>query len=230
MITIKNISKSYGKLRALSDINITFKQGEIIGLLGANGAGKSTLMKILAGILTADTGEINFFGKNLQEQTLHIKKEIGYLSEDNPLYEDMYVIEYLEYVANIYRVKTTNIQPIIETIGLVNDSKKKIKNLSKGNRQKVGIAQAILHDPIFLILDESSNGLDPLQRENFYKLLINISAEKIILFSTHNLHEIKDICTRFIILDKGRIVADNDSDSIDLVDHTFYKLTNEDNS
>lgn len=229
MIVADSIYKSYGSLEVLSDISFTLNSGEITGLLGVNGAGKSTLMKILAGILSPNKGNITFERKVFNQNALSVKYKIGYLSEDNPLYEDMYVKEYLEYVANIYKVSTTTIPSVIASVGLTNEYKKKIKELSKGNRQKVGLAQALIHEPYFLILDESTNGLDPHQRENYYKLLTNISKEKIILFSTHNLQEIKHICSRFIILNHGRIVADSDFQSIDIVENIFYELTNENN-
>lgn len=229
MIIAEHIYKSYGNLNVLLDVSIVLKPGEIVGLLGINGAGKSTLMKILAGVIQADNGKFIFNGADFTKNSLSIKREIGYLSEDNPLYEDMYVKEYLEYIAKIYKVDKQVISSVINTVDLKNECHKKIKELSKGNRQKVGIAQVLIHDPYFLILDESTNGLDPLQRESFYKLLIEISKEKIILFSTHNLQEIKDICTRFIILDKSQVVVDSDSQAINLVENTFYEIINENN-
>jgi ABC-2 type transport system ATP-binding protein len=206
------------------------RKGEIIGLLGVNGAGKSTLMKILSGIIPPDSGQVTFFGKELSADALDIKKQTGYLSEDNPLYEDMYVKEYLEYVAGIYKADKHFVLRIIEQTGLQTEYKKKIKALSKGNRQRVGIAQALIGDPVFLILDEATSGLDPNQRESLNKLFVELSANKIILFSTHILQEVRDICTRLILLNKGELVVDKQITEIESVEQTFHTLTNEYNS
>ena len=230
MVQVENISKSYGSLLALDDINMNMERGEIVGLLGINGAGKSTLMKILSGIVKPDIGIVNLSGCNLLCDNIHVKKNIGYLSEDNPLYEDMYVTEYLNYVANIYRVNAENISLLIERVGLVSEYKKKIGRLSRGNRQRVGIAQALLHDPEFLILDEPTGGLDPNQRDSLNQLFVELAQDKVILFSTHILQDVKDVCTRFVLLDKGRIVADESINNIESVEDTFRKLTNEDYS
>lgn len=230
MIEIHNISKSYGKLPALVDANFTVHKGEIVGLLGVNGAGKSTLMKILTGILKQDKGEVSVFGQDMLRDPLTVKKNIGYLSEDNPLYDDMYVREYLLYVAGIYKVEASRVEPIIDRVGLGKEKGKKIATLSKGNRQRVGIAQALIHDPALLILDEPTSGLDPNQKESLNRLFVDISPNKIILFSTHILQEVKDICTRFILVDKGRIVADKQVSEISSVEDIFHKLTHEDNS
>ncbi|EGK00876.1 ABC transporter ATP-binding protein [Dysgonomonas gadei] len=230
MIQIEHISKSYGNQVALSDVSFSMNKGEIIGLLGVNGAGKSTLMKILAGIIRPDSGHISFSGKDLFENALEIKRQTGYLSEDNPLYEDMYVKEYLSYVAGIYDAGKERISEVMEQTGLQKEYKKKIKDLSKGNRQRVGIAQALVNDPLFLILDEATSGLDPNQRESLNDLLIDLSINKVVLFSTHILHEVKDICSRFILLDKGQLIADHEIAEIDSIENMFHKLTNENNS
>lgn len=230
MIQIDHISKSYGGLTALSDISFSMQKGEVTGLLGVNGAGKSTLMKILSGILLPDTGQVSFFGKDLLSGSSDIKKQIGYLSEDNPLYEDMYVREYLVYVAEIYSSGKDTVAKVIEQTGLKGEYKKKIKELSKGNRQRVGIAQTLINDPDFLILDEATSGLDPNQRDSLNKLFVDLSKDKIILFSTHILQEVKDICSRFVLLDKGKLVADYQINQIDSVEDAFHKLTNENNS
>jgi ABC-2 type transport system ATP-binding protein len=206
------------------------RKGEIAGLSGINGAGKSTLMKILAGIIRPDSGKINFSGKDLFVNSLEIKQQTGYLSEDNPLYEDMYVKEYLAYVADIYKADKGRVYEVIEQTGLQKEYRKKIKDLSKGNRQRVGIAQALVNDPLFLILDEATSGLDPNQRENLNNLLVGLSGNKTILFSTHILHEVKDICSRFILLDKGRLIADREITRIDSVKDMFHTLINENNS
>ncbi|GAB6123200.1 ABC transporter ATP-binding protein [Dysgonomonas termitidis] len=230
MIQIEHISKSYGDQIVLSDVSFSMNKGEIIGLLGVNGAGKSTLMKILSGIIRPDSGHISFSGKNLFENSLEIKRQTGYLSEDNPLYEDMYVKEYISYVAGIYDADKECISEVIEQTGLQKEYKKKIKDLSKGNRQRVGIAQALVNDPLFLILDEATGGLDPNQRESLNNLLIDLSINKVVLFSTHILHEVKDICSRFILLDKGQLIADHEIGEIDSIENMFHKLTNENNS
>lgn len=226
MIQVEHISKHYGNLAALSDVSFSIQKGEIAGLLGVNGAGKSTLMKILSGIVRPDEGKVSFFGKDLFAGSLEIKKQIGYLSEDNPLYDDMYVREYLEYVRGIYKSDKRKVAEVIESAGLQNEYKKKIKELSKGNRQRVGIAQALINDPVFLILDEATSGLDPNQRENLNNLFIELSKEKIILFSTHILHEVKDICSRIILLDKGNLVADKQVSEIDSTENIFHELVN----
>lgn len=230
MVQIENISKKYGNIEALRNINLTIHDGEIVALLGVNGAGKSTLMKILAGILLPDSGTVNIGGYNIYIDDREGQKQIGYLSEDNPLYEDMYVREYLDYVADIYRVNKGEIDLLIDKAGLKQESKKKIGALSKGNRQRVGIAQALIHNPALLILDEPTNGLDPNQRENLNRLLIEQTKNKIILLSTHLLKEVQTFCTRYILIHKGQIIADKSQREIESLEETFYKLTNENNS
>lgn len=226
MIQIENISKHYGQLKALSDVSFSMTTGEVVGLLGVNGAGKSTLMKILSGIITPDTGKVTFFGKDLLTGALDIKAQIGYLSEDNPLYDDMYVREYLDYVRGIYHADTSKIEEVIEHTGLKNEYKKKISNLSKGNRQRVGIAQALINDPTFLILDEATVGLDPSQRDSLNRLFLDLSKDKIILFSTHILSEVKEICSRFVLLDEGRLISDRQISDIDSVESLFREFAN----
>lgn len=233
MIQVEHISKHYGTLAALSDVSFSMQKGEVVGLLGVNGAGKSTLMKIMSGIIRPDKGQISFWGKDLLRDSIEIKKQIGYLSEDNPLYDDMYVREYLEYVRGIYNANKNRVAEVIEAAGLQKEYKKKIGELSKGNRQRVGIAQALINDPAFLILDEATSGLDPNQRESLNNLFVELSKNKIILFSTHILHEVKDICTRLILLDKGNLIADRQVSDIDSVENIFHNLvskSDEDNS
>ncbi|NDV68062.1 ATP-binding cassette domain-containing protein [Dysgonomonas sp. 25] len=225
MIKVENISKSYGSQQALSDVSFTLNRGEVVALLGVNGAGKSTLMKILSGILQPDKGTVDIFGKNYTENPLAAKKKIGYLSEDNPLYDDMYVREYLDYVAGIYHVDKAGIPALIEQVGLKDEYRKKIGTLSKGNRQRVGVAQALIHNPPFLILDEAASGLDPNQRESLNQLISGQSEDKIILLSTHILQDVRDICTRFIVIDKGRLVSDKQIGEVDSVEETFFALT-----
>lgn len=233
MIQVGHISKHYGTLAALSDVSFSIQKGEVVGLLGVNGAGKSTLIKILSGIIRPDKGQIYFWGKDLLRDSIEIKKLIGYLSEDNPLYDDMYVREYLEYVRGIYKAAKVRVAEVIEAAGLQKEYKKKIRELSKGNRQRVGIAQALINDPAFLIFDEATSGLDPNQRESLNNLFVELSKDKIILFSTHILHEVKDICTRLILLDKGNLIADRQVSDIDSVENIFHNLvskSDEDNS
>ena len=205
-------------------------KGEFVGLLGVNGAGKSTLMKILSGILKADSGNVSFNNKEFSDDSSDIKKRIGYLSEDNPLYDDMYVKEYLTYVAGIYNADRKRIDLLIDQTGLQKEYKKKIKELSRGNRQRVGVAQALIHDPEFLILDEATSGLDPNQRESLNNLLIELSANKVILYSTHILSEVEEYCSRFVLLDKGHLIADHKIAEIDSIKEIFHQLTNENNS
>lgn len=230
MIEVKNISKSYGTIQALSDISLTINRGEIVALLGVNGAGKSTLMKILTGIIQPDKGSVSIFGKDIRKENLAVKRETGYLSEDNPLYDDMYVLEYLNYVADIYKVKRDAIATLIPQVGLDKETGKKIQTLSRGNRQRVGIAQSLIHNPSFLILDEPTSGLDPNQRDSLNRLFTDISRDKIILFSSHILQDVKDICTRFVLIDKGVVVADKKIEEIETVEDFFHQITNEDNS
>ena len=230
MIQIEHISKKYGDLTALDDVSFTMQKGEIVGLLGVNGAGKSTLMKILSGITAPDKGSISFFGADLLSCSPDIKRQTGYLSEDNPLYDDMYVKEYLDYVAGIYKTDKGRVDLLIEQTGLEKEYRKKISELSKGNRQRVGIAQALINDPVFLILDEATSGLDPNQRESLNNLFMELSKEKIILFSTHILQEVKDICSGFVLLDKGKVVANHKIGEIDSIEDLFHTLTNENNS
>ena len=226
MVQVEQISKHYGELKALSEVSFSMQKGEIVGLLGVNGAGKSTLMKILSGIIRPEKGTVSFFGNNFTADSLKIKKQIGYLSEDNPLYDDMYVREYLEYVRGIYKSDKRRVTEAIESAGLQNEYKKKIKELSKGNRQRVGIAQALINDPVFLILDEATSGLDPNQRESLNNLFVELSKDKIILFSTHILSEVKDICSRLILLDKGSLIADRQVSEIDSIENIFRELVN----
>jgi ABC-2 type transport system ATP-binding protein len=230
LIQIEHISKKYGEQVALSDVSFSMRKGEITGLIGVNGAGKSTLMKILAGSLDPDSGTITFPGKDLFTDSAEIKRKTGYLSEDNPLYADMYVKEYLEYIAGIYKCEKENISRVIAQTGLQKEYRKKIRTLSKGNRQRVGIAQALIHDPLFLILDEATSGLDPNQRESLNNLFTELAKDKIILFSTHILHEVKDICSRLILLDKGRLIINKSMEEVESVENTFHTLTNENNS
>ena len=225
MIQVQNISKGYGNLQALSEINFEMHKGEIIGLLGVNGAGKTTLMKILSGIIYPDEGDILFDNMSYCQHASDIKRKLGYLSENNPLYEDMYVSEYLRYIAGLYKIHISKISEIIEKTGLTSESKKKIKTLSKGNKQRVGIAQVLIHDPEFIILDEATSGLDPNQRESLNSLLKTLSEEKIILFSTHVLQDVRDVCNRIICIEKGILISDQKKSDIsfDSLEQIFNK-------
>lgn len=230
MIKALNISKSYGNLQALSNVSLTLSKGEIVGLLGVNGAGKSTLMKIMSGIIEPDKGMLEVFGKTFCNNPIDLKRKIGYLSEENPLYGDMYVKEYLEYTAGIYNLDKTKVGVIIEKLNLIKESSKKISTLSRGNRQKVGIAQVLIHDPCFLILDEMTSGLDPNQKEVINNLIQEFAKDRIILLSTHILSEVKEICSRFILMNMGHIIADKNMKDIDSIENTFFELINENNS
>ncbi len=230
MIHVKGISKSYKNKIALENVNFSASQGEIIALLGVNGAGKSTLMKILTGILSPDAGTVDILGYNVEKNPIEVKRTIGYLSEENPLYEDMYVMEYLSYVGEIYGVEPQRMKDIIEQVNLTKEYKKKIKALSRGNKQRVGIAQALLHNPKFIILDEPHTGLDPNQRASLNVMLKDRSQDKVLLFSTHLLQDVKDICTRFVFINDGKIVADDRVENIHTIEKIFQSITNEDNS
>lgn len=230
MIEALNISKSYGNLQALSNVSLTLRKGEIVGLLGVNGAGKSTLMKIMSGIIEPEKGMLKVFGKTFCNNPIDLKRKIGYLSEENPLYGDMYVKEYLEYTAGTYNLDKTKVEVIIEKLNLLKESSKKISTLSRGNRQKVGIAQVLIHDPCFLILDEMTSGLDPNQREVVNNLIQEFAKDRIILLSTHILTEVKEICSRFILMNMGYIIADKNMKDIDSIENTFFELINENNS
>ena len=208
-IEVKNISKYYGTQKALDQISFSLKSGEIVGFLGPNGAGKSTMMKIITTYLNQDEGEVFVNGFNVKTEAINVKKTVGYLPEHNPLYLEMYVKEYLQFCASIHKVTKDKITTIIELVGLTAESHKKIKQLSKGYRQRVGLAAALLHDPEVLILDEPTTGLDPNQLISIRNLIREIGKTKTILFSTHIMQEVEAICDRVIIIKKGKIVADS---------------------
>lgn len=228
MIQIHNISKSYGEQKAVHKVSFEIAEGEIVGFLGPNGAGKSTTMKILAGTLAPDSGSVLMFGKDISQFPIECKRRIGYLPEDNPLYGTMYVREYLEYAGNIYLPKKQvreAVTEMVETCGLQKEYHKKIDNLSKGNRQRVGLAQALIHKPDFLILDEPTAGLDPNQQEEMLKLIQSYSPGKQILLSTHSLPEAKKICSRILIIHEGEIRANKQSEAIESIEEMFFGLT-----
>ena len=209
-IIVKNLTKVYDKNLALNKISLSIQKGEIVGLLGPNGAGKSTLMKILSRALIQDEGEVSICDIDSKKNNLIIKSKIGYLPEKNPLYNNMYVKEYLNFVSNIYKIKDSKnrIMEIMNVTGLIKEHKKKISMLSKGFKQRVGLAATLIHNPEVLILDEPTTGLDPNQLIEIRKLIKNISKEKTVLLSTHILQEVYKICSRVILLNNGRIIDD----------------------
>ena len=207
-IEIKNISKSYGDKQALDNISFSIKKGEIVGLLGPNGAGKSTLMKILTTYLSPDKGSVMVNDFSAASQPMDVKKSIGYLPEHNPLHLDMYVREYLNYIVSIYKADKKQIEPILQDCGLTDHSDKKIGALSKGYRQRLGLAAALISNPEVLILDEPTTGLDPNQLIEIRNLIKEAGKQKTILLSTHIMQEVEAICDRVIIIKQGQIVAD----------------------
>ncbi len=207
-ISVSNITKSFGKQKALSDVSFEIKKGEIVGFLGPNGAGKSTMMKILTTYHDADSGKALVNGYDVKTDKSKVQKSIGYLPEHNPLYLEMYVKEYLAFNAELYHVKKSSITDIIERTGLAPEAHKKIGQLSKGYRQRVGLAAALLHDPEVLILDEPTTGLDPNQLLEIRKLIREIGKEKTIILSTHIMKEVEAVCDRVLIINKGVLVAD----------------------
>lgn len=209
-VSVHQLSKYYGKQKALDEVSFTLHPGEICGFLGPNGAGKSTTMKIITGYLDDYSGEVSVCGINMRHHPLEAKARIGYLPEHNPLYPDMYVPEYLEHVARLYRCSTPaqQVQAMMELTGLLPEKKKKIGQLSKGYRQRVGLAQALIHQPDVLILDEPMTGLDPNQLEDIRDLIIRTGKDKTILLSTHIMQEVEAICDRIIIINQGKVVAD----------------------
>ena len=213
-IEVVNISKNYGAQKALDNVSFSVKKGEIVGFLGPNGAGKSTLMKILTTYITSDSGTASVNGNDVQENQKAVQLSVGYLAEHNPLYLDLYVREYLAFNADVYKVAKSRIEEVITLTGLTPESHKKIGQLSKGYRQRVGIATALLHNPDVLILDEPTTGLDPNQLVEIRDLIRNIGADKTVFLSTHIMQEVEAICDRVIIINEGKIVTDKKLDKI----------------
>jgi ABC-2 type transport system ATP-binding protein len=213
-IEVKNISKSYGDQKALDNISFAIKRGEIVGFLGPNGAGKSTLMKILTTYLAADEGTALVNEQDINTNPKTVQLSIGYLPEHNPLYLDLYVREYLAFNADVYKVAKSRIEEVIQLTGLTTESHKKISQLSKGYRQRVGLANALLHNPDVLILDEPTTGLDPNQLLEIRNVIKNAGKDKTVFLSTHIMQEVEAICDRVIIIDKGKIVADKKLDHL----------------
>ncbi|MEP7279211.1 MAG: gliding motility-associated ABC transporter ATP-binding subunit GldA [Bacteroidota bacterium] len=210
-IEVKGLTKMYGEQKAVDDISFSAARGEIVGFLGPNGAGKSTTMKIITGYLLADAGLVTVCGLDVRTQSLETKKKIGYLPESNPLYYDMYVREYLDFVAGVHAIghKKSTTEDVIVTVGLTPERKKKIGQLSKGYKQRVGLAAALLHNPEVLILDEPTTGLDPNQIIEIREVIKQLGKNKTILFSSHILQEVEAICDRVIIINQGKLVADD---------------------
>ena len=230
-ITIEKVNKFYDKQQALTDISFSLKKGEIVGFLGPNGAGKSTLMKIITCYLQQDSGKVKVCDLDTQEKGLLVKSKIGYLPEHNPLYTDMYIKEYLSFVGSIYKIDNlkNRIAEIIQQTGLTTEQSKKIKELSKGFKQRVGLAAALIHNPEVLILDEPTTGLDPNQLVEIRNLVKEVGKDKTVLLSTHIMQEVDKMCNRVIIINKGKIVEDQlisnfQKDNIVLEEH-FRKLT-----
>ena len=207
-IQVSNITKEYGTQKALNNVSFSINKGEIVGFLGPNGAGKSTMMKILTTFLKASEGVAVVNDFNVNEATIDVQKSVGYLAEHNPLYLDMYVREYLNFNAEIYKIPKSEVDKVIERTGLSPEAHKKIEQLSKGYRQRVGLANALLHDPEVLILDEPTTGLDPNQLIEIRELIKNVGSQKTVLLSTHIMQEVEAICDRVIIINKGEIVLD----------------------
>ncbi|MCZ8198439.1 MAG: gliding motility-associated ABC transporter ATP-binding subunit GldA [Flavobacterium sp.] len=213
-IEVQNISKSYGAQKALDNVSFSVKKGEIVGFLGPNGAGKSTLMKILTTYINSDEGKASVNGNDVNENQKAVQQSVGYLPEHNPLYLDLYVREYLEFNADVYKVAKSRIEEVIQLTGLSAESHKKIGQLSKGYRQRVGLATALLHNPDVLILDEPTTGLDPNQLVEIRNVIKNVGKNKTVFLSTHIMQEVEAICDRVIIINNGKIVTDKKLDKL----------------
>lgn len=215
-IEVKNITKLYGAQKALNNVSFNVGSNEIVGFLGPNGAGKSTMMKIITCYIPPTEGKVSVCGFDTDEQSIEVRKQIGYLPEHNPLYLDMYVKEFLEFTGNLYHIKNTKdrVKQMIEMTGLEIEQNKKIGALSKGYRQRVGLAQAMIHDPKVLIMDEPTTGLDPNQIEEIRALIIKLGKEKTVMLSTHIMQEVEAMCDRVIIINKGEIVANDQTQTL----------------
>ena len=208
-LQIIHLNKKFGEQVALNDINLEIGNSEIIGLLGPNGAGKSTLMKSIVGVLKIDEGQILFNGNDVTENEIATKKNMGFLPENNPLYPEMYVKEYLNFVADIHQISKERVDEVIELVGITPEKSKKISQLSKGYKQRVGLAQAILHSPDLLILDEPTNGLDPNQIIEILNVIKEIGRQKTVILSTHIMQEVEALCSRVILIHQGNIIQDS---------------------
>ena len=210
-IIAENVTKTYGNQQALNGVSFQIDKGQIVGFLGPNGAGKSTMMKIITCYIPPTSGNISVCGFDVMEQSTQAKKHIGYLPELNPLYTDMYVREYLSFVGGMYKIQNlkSRVEEMIETVGLQPEAHKKIETLSKGYRQRVGLAQALIHDPEVLILDEPTSGLDPNQLVEIRNLIVQVGKTKTVMLSTHIMQEVEAMCDKAFIIDRGNIVANN---------------------
>ena len=213
-LLLQNVSKSYGSVKALNGLSVELKKGEVVGLLGPNGAGKTSLMKILTGYYKEWEGQISYNGLDLKNDLQNIQKQVGYLPENNPLYNEMYVGEYLKYMGSLYKLKNPPYKNILQKTGLLDHHQKKIQTLSKGYRQRLGLAAALIHDPQLLILDEPTTGLDPNQLVSIRKLIRELGKNKTVLLSTHILQEVDALCDRVIIINKGEIVLNQPLDQL----------------
>jgi len=226
-VTVEHITKIYGTQKALDDASFNIPSGEVVGFLGPNGAGKSTMMKIITCFLPQTSGKVTVCGYNVEEQSLEVRENVGYLAENNPLYLDMYVKEYLAFIAGLHHIKNPEkrIQEMIDITGLQLEQKKKIGALSKGYRQRVGLAQALMHDPKVLILDEPTSGLDPNQLQEIRNLIVNIGKQKTVILSTHIMQEVEAVCDRVIIINKGKIVADKSTKDMKSMETNITVIT-----
>ena len=220
-IAVSGVSKLYGQQKALDDVSFQIDKGNIVGFLGPNGAGKSTMMKIISCYIPQTEGTVKVCGYDVMDQSMEVRSRLGYLPENNPLYPEMYVREYLEFMGGIHKIPSikSRVDEILEQVGLTLERKKKIGALSKGYKQRVGLAQAMLHDPEVLILDEPTTGLDPNQIVEIRNLIKSIGAEKTVMLSTHIMQEVEAICDRVIIINKGGIVADDESKNLTSNNH-----------
>ncbi|HSQ43419.1 MAG TPA: ATP-binding cassette domain-containing protein, partial [Ginsengibacter sp.] len=224
-ISIFNLTKNYGTQKAIDNISFNAANNEIVGFLGPNGAGKSTTMKIVTGYIQADSGSVLVNGIDVNTNSLEAKKQIGYLPEGNPLYYEMYVREYLGFIAEIHQIKKgvkKRIEEVIDLTGLRVESNKKTGQLSKGYKQRVGLAAALIHNPGVLILDEPTSGLDPNQIIEIRQVIKNLGKDKTVLFSSHILQEVESICDRVIIINKGNIVADDTLSNLQLANNSYH--------
>ena len=210
-ISVKEVVKNYGNQRALDGVSFQINPGEVVGFLGPNGAGKSTMMKIISCYMPQNAGEVEVCGHNVLQDAMEVKRNVGYLPENNPLYQEMYIREYLSFVGGVYQIKRLRerVAEMMEITGLGPEQGKKIGSLSKGYRQRVGLAQALIHDPKVLILDEPTAGLDPNQLNEIRTLITEIGKEKTVMLSTHIMQEVESVCDRVIIINKGLLVADS---------------------
>ena len=224
-LVLKNVTKIIGKKKIISKISFEAKAGDIVGILGPNGAGKSTLMKTIIGVYSQDSGTIDVFGNETVSNKILTKSVIGYLSEDNPLYKDMTVNEFLKFVCDLHKITHSACDKIMKLTYLLDVKSQTIKTLSKGYRQRVGIAQALIHEPKIIILDEPTSGLDPKQLVEIRKIITNLGKDKVVIVSSHIIQEIEEICNRIIVLNRGEILADKKISDFDgNLENKFLKL------